>query len=80
MFLNLYVPFQKTPPNTACSGRVGVCAIFKHFSGFGLFSTSQTLSTPAHPPLTQIVGTLRPKRHLKNPAKRCIFVVETDRR
>ncbi len=24
-------------PNKACSGRVGVCAIYRHFSGFGFF-------------------------------------------
>ncbi len=25
------------PANKACSGRVGVCAFYKHFSGFGFF-------------------------------------------
>ena len=24
-------------PNTACSGCVGLCAVYKHFSGFGFF-------------------------------------------
>jgi hypothetical protein len=35
-------------PNKACTRRVGVCAVFEHFSGFGFFSTSQALSTPPH--------------------------------
>jgi len=43
-------------PNKACSGRVGFCAVYRHFSGFGLFSALGVLSRPAHPPLTQTVS------------------------
>jgi len=28
---------SSTAPNKACTRRVGVCAIYKHFSGFKLF-------------------------------------------
>jgi hypothetical protein len=37
-------------PNTARSGFVGVCAIYKHFSGFGVFLLSGIF--PAHPQTT----------------------------
>jgi len=38
------------PPNTACSGFLGVCAVYKHFSGFGLFLLSGIF--PARPQTT----------------------------
>ena len=50
----------KTPPNTACTWRVGrfACAIYKPFAHAWLqaFPTSQAESTPAHMPVTQTVG------------------------
>ena len=39
-----------------CSGLAGFCAIYKHFSGFGLFLLSGII--PARQPLTQTVVTL----------------------
>jgi len=38
------------PPNKACSGLAGFCAIYKHFSGFGFFLLSGIF--PARPPTT----------------------------
>jgi hypothetical protein len=45
-------------PNKACSGRVGVCAVFKQFSTPRQNPALGVLSRPAHPPLTQAVGWL----------------------
>ena len=42
-------------PNTACTGRRGFCAVFRHFSGL-FFFCSQAESTPAPPPVTQTVS------------------------
>jgi hypothetical protein len=38
---------QQKTPNKACSGRVGVCGIFKAFFWLRAFSTSQAFSYPA---------------------------------
>jgi hypothetical protein len=45
-FYSQRVLHNSTPPNKACSGRVGVCGIFKHFSGFGLFLHLKPFPTP----------------------------------
>jgi len=37
----------KEPPNKACSGFLGVCAIYEHFSGFEFFLLSGIF--PARP-------------------------------
>ena len=42
---------------------MGVCAFYEHFSGFGLFSTSQTESQLAQNPLTQTVGRFLAKQN-----------------
>jgi hypothetical protein len=49
---------KKIAANTARTRRVGVGAVYKHFFWLRAFSTSQTLSTPAHPRVTQSVGRL----------------------
>ncbi len=33
-------------PNKACTRRVGVCAVYKHFSGFGFFLHLKPFPTP----------------------------------
>jgi len=35
-------------PDKACSEFMGVCAIYKHFSGFGFFLLSSKIHTRAH--------------------------------
>jgi hypothetical protein len=44
------------PSNKACSGRVGVCAFYRHFSGFGLFLHLKPFPRPPTRPLTQTVS------------------------
>jgi len=39
---------QQTAPNKACSGRVGFCRIFKHFSGFGFFLLPNLIHARPH--------------------------------
>jgi len=51
------VALKSKLPNKACSGFLGVCAIYKHFSGFGFFYISNLFSA-AQNPLTQTVGRL----------------------
>ena len=46
-----------SPPNKACTGQVGFVAISGIFLASS-FLCSQTLSTPAHLPITQTVGRL----------------------
>jgi hypothetical protein len=36
----------KNLPNKACSRLVGFCAVFKHFSGFGLFPALEANLVP----------------------------------
>ena len=53
---------NKNRANTACTGFVGVCAVFKHFSGFGFYllpnSYPSRPQTSKRKPLTQAVSLL----------------------
>lgn len=51
---NQHVAHPYGLPNTACTGRRGFVAIFRHFLASSFFC-SRTLSTPAPPPVTQAV-------------------------
>jgi hypothetical protein len=50
--------YSEKPPNKACSGLAGFCAIYKHFSGFGLFLLSGIF--PARPHVLRITPTVSP--------------------
>ncbi len=49
-------PIDKTVPNTACTGRLGVGAFFEACSEFWKVSVSELYSP--QPPVTQAVGRL----------------------
>jgi hypothetical protein len=42
------VKLLNTQPNKACTRRVGVCAIYKHFSSFGFFYISNIIHARPH--------------------------------
>jgi len=46
LFFGQQVLLKPHTPNKACSGRRGVCAVYRHFSGFELFLHLKPFSTP----------------------------------
>jgi hypothetical protein len=63
---NLAESLNNKPANTACSGRVGVAAIYKHFPSFKSFLPPGRVHAH-HPPLTQTVGWLRAMSQRESP-------------
>jgi hypothetical protein len=51
---------HETPPNTACTRRVGVCGIFKAFFWLRVYTALRANPRSAHTRVTQTVGRLNP--------------------